>query len=37
MVGLDPAVLTKFTNSFKDSSLSALVSFLRIMPTSKAF
>ena len=37
IVGLEPAVFTKLTSSFKDSSLSALISFFRIIPTSKAY
>ena len=37
IVGLEPAVFTKLTSSFRDSSLSALISFLSIIPTSKAF
>ena len=37
IVGLEPAVYTKLTRSFRDSSLSALISFLSIIPTSKAF
>ena len=37
IVGLEPAVFTKLTSSFKDSSLSALISFLSIIPTSQAF
>ena len=31
IVGLEPAVFTKLTSSFRDSSLSALISFLSII------
>ena len=37
IVGLEPAVFTKLTSSFRDSSLSALISFLGLFRLVKLF
>ena len=36
MYGVEPAVFTKLVSSLRDSSLSALVSFFKIIPTKRA-